>query len=171
MQRKPQLEGVMDTAKNPAQQNEQNEMRIAELLIKQRELEQRNKIMEKQCATLDKANKKLVAHNDERKKLNSELCSAYKQLKKADDYLKEYTKGLEEMMHITSHKVRQPVANILGITGIISSFINSPKQLRKLVEYLQTSAVSLDLFTKELTDFVFVLDQKGRAQVQHVSST
>jgi len=87
------------------------------------------------------------------------------ELKKADDYLKEYIKGLEDMMFMTSHKVRQPVANILGITNIISNFINSPAQIKKMINYLKQSATSLDIFIVELTDFISDLEQKGKTNI------
>jgi hypothetical protein len=66
------------------------------------------------------------------------------------------------MMFITSHKVRQPVANILGITNILEDCVNSPDQLKMSVGYLKESAQVLDAFTHELTDFISKLEQKGK---------
>jgi signal transduction histidine kinase len=92
------------------------------------------------------------------------LNLAYRELKKADEYLKEYVKGLEEMMYMTSHDVRRPVANIIGLTNIINDFINSPAQLKKPIKYLKQSAVELDLFLNELTAFIGNLEKKGKSQ-------
>ena len=68
------------------------------------------------------------------------------------------------MMFMTSHKVRQPVANILGITNIITDYVNSPRQLKTLANHLKESATSLDVFIKELTAFIYDLEQKGKSK-------
>ena len=116
------------------------------------------------AAELVIANKELLYQNEEKEKRATELGIAYKELKKTDAYLKEYVKGLEEMMFMTSHKVRQPVANILGITNIISNYINSPTQLKTMVSFLKESATSLDVFIQELTTFIYNLEQKGKSK-------
>jgi hypothetical protein len=69
---------------------------------------------------------------------------------------------MEEMMFITSHKVRLPVANILGITSIIGGFLDAPVQLRKMIIYLKRSATSLDEFIQELTEFINDKEEKRR---------
>jgi signal transduction histidine kinase len=90
------------------------------------------------------------------------LDIAYQAIIKAEKHLKEYIRGLEEMMFITSHKVRQPVANILGLSSILHQVIDTPDELTKLVGYLQASAITLDAFTKELTEFITKLDREGK---------
>jgi signal transduction histidine kinase len=164
MKQQPTIEELIAGNKELSIKNEQNEKRIAEQSVLLQKLEERNAIMEKEFAGLKNTNQQLIIRDAEREKLSIELGIAYKKLKKADDYLKEYIKGLEEMMHMTSHRVRKPVANILGIANIISNFINSPVHLKKMVSYLKTSATTLDAFTKELTEFIYDLEQKGRNQ-------
>lgn len=66
----------------------------------------------------------------------------------------EYTKGLEEMMFMISHKVRQPITHILGVSNMLCSSRLSQEELDKIVGYMQQSALSLDIFTKELTQFM-----------------
>jgi len=145
-------------------QNEEKEKRAAELIIANRELVFQNQERENRAAELILANIELAYQSSEKESRAIELDAAYKELKKADKYLKEYIKGLEEMMFITSHKVRQPVANILGITNIITDYVNSPRQLRTLVTHLKESATSLDGFIKELTTFIYELEQKGKSK-------
>jgi len=164
MKKQPDAERLFTANKELSSKNEENEKQIADQLTLLKQLEEKNAIIEKQYADLEITNQKMVIHNAEREKLSIELSIAYKKLKKADDYLKEYIQGLEEMMHMTSHRVRKPVANILGIANIISNFINSPVHLKKMVKYLKTSATTLDAFTKELTEFIYDLEQKGRNQ-------
>lgn len=80
--------------------------------------------------------------------------------KKAEEEKKENIRSLEEMLFITSHKVRQPIANILGLTNHIEKEINSPEDLQKTISYMKESAVLLDNFTNELTKFIYGLTQR-----------
>lgn len=73
-----------------------------------------------------------------------------------------YIKGLEEMIFMTSHKVRQPVAHILGISILLNDSVNSQEDLNKMVGYMKESALSLDAFTKELTTFIKKLEVNAR---------
>ena len=68
-------------------------------------------------------------------------------------------------MFITSHKIRRPIANILGISNVIEEFVNSRAKLNELVNYLKESARSLDDFTKELTIFIVDLEKKGNPMI------
>lgn len=76
----------------------------------------------------------------------------------------EYTKGLEEMMFITSHKVRQPITQILGISNMLCSSRLSQKELNEIVGYMGQSVLSLDTFTKELTKFIY--DQQSKVEMK-----
>jgi signal transduction histidine kinase len=82
---------------------------------------------------------------------------------KREQFLKEYVHGLEAMMFMTHHKVRQPVANILGMANLIEKHANSPDELKKIADYMKQSALDLDMFTRELTKFVSDLEQKGKS--------
>jgi signal transduction histidine kinase len=53
-----------------------------------------------------------------------------------------------------SHKVRQPVAHILGISGLFKSSEKSPKDAKKLMGFMRDSALSLDALTRELSKFI-----------------
>jgi len=117
--------------KELAFQNEEKENRAAELIIANKELAFQNKEKENRAAELIIANKELAFQNEEKENRAAELSSAYKELKKADEDLRGYIQGLEKMMFITSHKVRQPVCNILGIASVMDQFMNSPTELKK----------------------------------------
>ncbi|MBL7884589.1 MAG: hypothetical protein JNL69_11005 [Bacteroidia bacterium] len=100
---------------------------------------------------------------DEKKKLAEELTVAYRELKKTEEYLIEYIKGLEEMMFITSHKVRQPIAHILGISNLLDFSTNySLDEMKKIVGYIKRSALAVDTFTKELTIFMTTIDKNNK---------
>lgn len=61
---------------------------------------------------------------------------------------------LEEILHALSHKVRQPVANILGVSNLLDKDLIDEKELKKIVGYMKTSVNSLDSFIKEMTTHV-----------------
>jgi hypothetical protein len=63
-------------------------------------------------------------------------------------------------MFITSHKVRAPIANILGLSSLLDQYLNSPTKLKEVVTYMKQSATSLDAFTKELTAFIVSLKKR-----------
>ena len=152
-------------------QNLEKEKRAAELIIANKELAYQNKEKEKRAAELIIANKELVFQNQEKEKQSAELIAANLELKKAEEYLKEYINGLEEMMFITSHKVRQPIANILGLSYLLNTqSVNSPDELQESLDYIKQSALNLDTFTKELTQFIYNLGEKGKLYLNKTDS-
>lgn len=74
--------------------------------------------------------------------------------KNAELERKQYTQNLEEMIFMTSHKVRQPVSNILGLSALLDSASISLEELKNISGYMKQSAITLDNFTKELTTFI-----------------
>lgn len=80
--------------------------------------------------------------------------------KRLEDEKRAYVKQLEEMMHITSHKVRQPIAHIIGISNLLENAGTSQPELEKLSGFMKQSALSLDDFTKELTEFMVNMNLK-----------
>ncbi|HEY4650530.1 MAG TPA: CHASE3 domain-containing protein, partial [Pontibacter sp.] len=81
--------------------------------------------------------------------------------RKAEQEKKNYTKGLEEMLFITSHKVRQPVSQILGIAYMLENPVASQEELLKVTGYMKSSVQLLDDVTRELTSYIFDLKQKN----------
>lgn len=157
--------------KELAFQNQEKEKRAAELIIANKELAFQNKEKEKRAAELIIANKELLFQNKEKEKQSAELIVANLELKKAEEYQKEYINGLEEMMFITSHKVRQPIANILGLSYLLNTqSVNSPDELQEYLDYIKESALNLDTFTKELTQFIFNLGEKGKLYLNKTDS-
>jgi signal transduction histidine kinase len=65
------------------------------------------------------------------------------------------------MMFMTSHRVRQPITNILGLSELINLNTNSPEELKEYLDYIKQSALSLDRFTNDLTAFISELGKKG----------
>ncbi|MES2376233.1 MAG: hypothetical protein V4553_06635 [Bacteroidota bacterium] len=103
-----------------------------------------------------------TAATQTKQQLNQLLGNNDNENEKREQFLKEYVHGLEAMMFMTHHKVRQPVANILGMANLIEKHANSPDELKKIADYMKQSALDLDMFTRELTKFVSDLEQKGK---------
>lgn len=78
----------------------------------------------------------------------------------AEQSHKDYIQDLEEMMFITSHRVRQPITNMLGIMHLLESSDLSLEELRITMGSLKHSIQSLDLYTRELTDHISSLNQR-----------
>lgn len=143
-------------------QYEEKEKRAAELVVANIELDFQNKEKEKRASELLIANKKLIFKTQERQIKTAELNIANRDLKKAEEKQREYIKGLEEMMFITSHKVRQPIANILGFSNILDQTTSSPEELKQSVACIKEAAIILDVFTRELTTFICELGKEKK---------
>ena len=143
-------------------QNSERRKRAAELTLANIELVFQNKEKEKRAAELIIANRELILQNDEKEKRAVELAFANAELKKAEAYQKKYIKGLEKMIQMISHEVRQPIAHILGLSDLLEKAINSSKKLGTLIVYMKKSAMALDTFTRDLTKFVSTLIRKGK---------
>lgn len=82
--------------------------------------------------------------------------------KKEQEIKSEYAKELRMMLHMTSHRVRKPLVNCLAIMHLINSHDEdlNHDDLKTVVNHLKPNAIELDAFTKELTDFMYQLEQK-----------
>ncbi len=135
-------------------QNSEKEHRAAELLLANSELAFQNQEKEKRANELRLANIELLFQNNEKEERALELKVTNAQLQESQAKLNEHVASLEAMMFITSHKVRKPVANILGISSILENSSGLPDRFAELIVYIRESAISLDGFTRELTEFI-----------------
>lgn len=83
--------------------------------------------------------------------------------KKLEFEKQAYMQALEEMIHMTSHEVRQPVANCLGLMNMLSEQDPTKEDLLKIVGHVRESASRLDKFTKKLTDFMVELQSRKKS--------
>ena len=143
-------------------QNQEKEKRAVELIIAIRELDFQKLEKNIRASELIVANKKLVFKTQERQIETAKLNIANRELKEAEESQKEYIRGLEEMMFLTSHKVRQPVANIIGFSDMLDQSINSSEDIKQSIDCIKQSAITLDVFTRELTNFICELGQKNK---------
>lgn len=82
--------------------------------------------------------------------------------KKTEEKLKQNLQQLEEILFSISHKVRQPVANILGFSNLLDEELITEKDLNKIIGYMKVSALNLDKFVHELT--VLISDAKFKTE-------
>jgi len=140
-------------------QNHEIENRVAELLIAHNELVYQNQEKEKRAIELSLAYKELSFQKIEKNKRITELTFVSKELEKAEKYQSDYVLGLKEIMYITSHNVRLPLANIIGISELLNQIDNTPEEINICIDYLKQSALSLETSTKELAFYIANLEQ------------
>lgn len=143
-------------------QNEEKEKRASELIIANKELAFQNQEKEDRAAELIIANKELLFQNQEKEKRAQELLNANIELKRAEEYHKEYIIGIEKMIFMISHKVRQPIANILGLSELLDLSTDSNAEIEQTLDYIKMSAFTLDVLTKELNTNIIELRHKAK---------
>ncbi|MES2728370.1 MAG: PAS domain-containing protein [Bacteroidota bacterium] len=79
----------------------------------------------------------------------------------AEEERKDYTEKLREMLHMTSHRVRSPLARCLGLMALVEhDTVITEEELQYIVSHLKSSALELDVFIKELTLFMDDIEKK-----------
>jgi signal transduction histidine kinase len=142
-------------------QNIEKENRAAELLVANVELAFQNEEKEKRVAELTLANGELQFQNQEKIKRADELVMANRKLERAEKFQKEYITGLEKMLYMISHEVRQPIAHLLGLSGLLDK-VKVSGTLKKLLDYVKQSIKALDAYTRDLTNLAANLVSNGR---------
>lgn len=78
-----------------------------------------------------------------------------------------YVKELEEMLHLTSHRVRAPLCTCLGLIQLMETkedYRSENKgELGEILTHIKTNMSELDSFTKELTQFLY--DAKAKKKM------
>lgn len=145
-------------------QYKEKEKLAAEFIIANKELLFQNSEKEKRSVELKTANRELIFQNNEKEKRAAELTFANEQLEKAENSHKEYIQSLEEIMYMTSHQLRQPIAHILGLSELLDANNNTPEELVEIKKFIKQSAECLDKFTRELTTFIYMQEIKAKAE-------
>jgi signal transduction histidine kinase len=83
--------------------------------------------------------------------LFGKLRETRKELIKSKEKLVEKNKSLEEYAFITSHNLRRPLANILGLVQLFDGMKSDADINKEVVEKLKTSAEELDEVIKHTT--------------------
>ena len=145
-------------------QNSEKEKRAEELIIANKELLHQNREKEHRAEELVIANKELDFQNKEKEKRAAELTFANQELEKAEQSHREYILSLKEMMYMTSHQLRQPIAHILGLSEVLDAKKYTGEELVEIIGFIKQSAKCLDKFTMELTAFIYELEIKAKSK-------
>ena len=88
-------------------------------------------------------------------------------VKKRTSELERQNKALEEYAFINAHKVRGPVASILGLINLLSKH-NLPPESTEILTHLSRSAISLDAIVHTVTKVIEqgAGDEKGISEQQ-----
>ena len=57
-------------------------------------------------------------------------------------------------MYIVSHKIRQPISKIMGLSLLLEEGVENPDEVQEIIDYLKQSSELLDGFTRELSQFI-----------------
>ncbi len=71
------------------------------------------------------------------------------QRKQQELEIQKHTEALREIAKIQSHEIRRPVANIVGLTELITSG-RSAEELKEIISHLRKSAQELDEMVKQI---------------------
>lgn len=74
--------------------------------------------------------------------------------KQKEQYRIERIRELEDMIHMCSHRVRQPISHILGVSELLERKISTYEDVQMIAGMMLESAQSLEQFTKELTSYL-----------------
>jgi len=95
--------------------------------------------------------------------ITSDLAIRFRRLNQASS-LKEqqHLEDVQEILYITSHRIRKQVANIMGLTDLVNTYniILTKDDLKKHCRYLSLSANELDTIIKELNNFIEQSEQE-----------
>lgn len=107
------------------------------------------------------AKEELIRNHKELEKCTRDLKDATENLNieeiEKESTKVEYKSNLQEMMFAISHKVRNSVANILGLSKLLCEDVNiGSNDLREILLLIIQSAESLNISTEELTKFIYL---------------
>lgn len=67
----------------------------------------------------------------------------------------------KEILDKISHDIRQPVSSIIGVSHLLDDEILTTEELKAVIASMKETIVSLDVHTRELTDYVLRLRKEG----------
>ena len=82
----------------------------------------------------------------------------YKQLKEANEQLKQHDKMQKEFINLAAHELRTPIQPILGLTEIVSSKIKNTEQ-RELLDAVTRNAKRLQRLVDDIIDVTKIESQ------------
>ncbi len=137
-------------------------MQKTEILERNEEIMQQQEEMAAQNESLMTLNSQVSQQKEEIEKLNSSLEEKIKfrteELEEAVEKLVDQNKDLEQFAYVVSHNLRSPIAHILGLTVLLTTYEETNAESVEMINRLQEAAKNLDLV---ITDLNHILDIKG----------
>lgn len=84
--------------------------------------------------------------------------------KKAEKNELEYLEGLERVLFMTSHNLRQPITHIQGLVNLLKNYRNNPEEMNKILDYMESAAGALDKYTREITGYIHGIELNAKDQ-------
>jgi PAS domain S-box-containing protein len=73
--------------------------------------------------------------------------------------LSQNNKDLKQFSYVTSHNLRAPIANLLGLTNLIDQYKIPNKSLKQIIDGVKQSALMFDDTIKDLSKVLVIKDQ------------
>ena len=73
--------------------------------------------------------------------------------------LSQNNKDLKQFSYVTSHNLRAPIANLLGLTTLLDQYKITSKSLKQILDGIRQSALIFDDTVKDLTKVLIIKDQ------------
>ena len=86
-----------------------------------------------------------------------ELISIKKRKKQTDNFKIEYVNTIDKVLQKVSHEVRKPICTLLGLIQLLDNSKHNAKKFDEtlnLIAYIKSNVQDLDIFTRELTEFL-----------------
>jgi signal transduction histidine kinase len=93
---------------------------------------------------------------------SAELIQINKELIKTQTMLELYKDSIKRVLFMISHKTRQPIAHLLGLSNLLALSSNSSHTTNKLIDSIKKSANQIEIFTRELTDYINGIGSKEK---------
>jgi len=138
--------------------------------IQYKKLEKMKLELEKNASFIKKMNEQLLVSNHEIQNKNEELKASEEELTSSGEELKQINENLNKIViertdallhqnnilvqhaHISAHKVRGPLARILGLSNLMSIELGHETKAKDLLVHLSASAKELDNTLREVRE-------------------
>ena len=128
---------------------------LEDKLMLEEKVKQRTREIQLKTEEIQAQNEEIMAQAEEIQGINENLEMLVKQ-RTAE--LEKKNKALEEYAFINAHKLRSPVASILGLVNLLAK--SEQKEDTKVIEHLKQSADKLDAIVRSITTAIEKADNK-----------
>ncbi|MEX2231856.1 MAG: two-component regulator propeller domain-containing protein [Cyclobacteriaceae bacterium] len=129
---------------------------VEDKLVLEARVEERTKEIQQKTEEIQAQNEEIMAQAEEIQGINENLEMLVKQ-RTAE--LEKKNRALEEYAFINAHKLRSPVASILGLLNLLAK-IDQKDDTKVIREHLQQSADKLDAVVRSITKAIEKADNK-----------